>query len=127
MAEINIPEGYNQVMPYLILESPELFFEFTRNVFNAKEKMRHVNEENGLVHGEVIIGESCIMFGGSGDTWQPTTAGLFVYVEDADASYQKAIVAGATVVMELSDRDYGRTCGIKDPCGNTWWITAIKS
>ena len=54
---------------------------------------------------------------------QVTQAFLF---ENADESYKKAIDEGATTVMELSDQDYGRTCGVSDPFGNTWWITSVK-
>ena len=53
-------------------------------------------------------------------------AGLFIYVEDADETYKKAIEEGATVVTTLSDQAYGRSGGVKDPFGNTWWITAAK-
>jgi len=66
------------------------------------------------------------MFGGSTEDWSVMTAGLFIYVEDADATYQKAMEAGAATVMALSDQAYGRTCGVKDPEGNTWWITSVK-
>ncbi len=53
-------------------------------------------------------------------------AGMFIYVDDADTAYQKALTAGATTVegQEPSDKEYGRACGIKDPFGNTWWITS---
>lgn len=126
MSTVNIPKDYNRVMPYLILKDPGQFFEFTKQVFNATEKMRHVHESNGLVHGEILIGDSCIMFGGSGEQWEQMPAGLFVYVENADETFQKALDAGGTVVMGLSDQEYGRTCGVKDPTGNTWWITSIN-
>ena len=51
-----------------------------------------------------------------------------VHVGDADATYKKALAAGSLTVdgQEPSDKDYGRTCGVKDPFGNTWWITSIK-
>ena len=77
-------------------------------------------------HAEILIEENCIMLGGSTDEWSVMTAGLFIYVADADATYRKALDAGATTVMELSDQSYGRTCGIKDLEGNTWWVTSIK-
>jgi PhnB protein len=126
MSAVHIPPGYNQVMPYLILDDPERFFEFTKTVFDAVEKSRHTDATRGLVHGEVLIGKACIMFGGRSGDWPPMTSGLFVYVSDADAYFTKAIGAGATVVMELTNQEYGRTCGVKDPCGNTWWITSTK-
>jgi len=61
---------------------------------------------------------------GSGE-WEPLTASLFIYVNNADFSYAKALELGCTSVMELSDQPYGRTCGVKDVFGNVWWITSI--
>jgi uncharacterized glyoxalase superfamily protein PhnB len=78
------------------------------------------------MHSEINISGSTIMFCDAPDQWRTATANLFVYVDDADKAYQRAIENGATTVMELSDQDYGRTCGVTDPCGNTWWITSIK-
>ena len=66
------------------------------------------------------------MFADTTDKFKTSNAGLFIYVENADESYKKAIDEGATTVMELSDQDYGRTCGVSDPFGNTWWITSVK-
>ncbi|HTM66582.1 MAG TPA: VOC family protein [Flavipsychrobacter sp.] len=122
---LNIPQGYQQVMPYLILKDPQRFIDFTARVFGAKGKTRQMKGDK-IGHAEILIGENCIMFGGSTEDWSVMTAGLFIYVEDADATYQKAMEAGAETVMELSDQGYGRTCGVKDPEGNTWWITSVK-
>jgi uncharacterized glyoxalase superfamily protein PhnB len=47
-------------------------------------------------------------------------------VEDADKSFEAAKDNGAEVMTELSDQDYGRTCGVTDPTGNVWWITSLK-
>ena len=121
---INIPPGYQQVMPYLILEDPEKFIEFTKAVFDATEKMKDT-QDGEIRHAEILIGNNCIMFGKSSDQWTVMNSGLFIYVEDADATFQKALNAGAAIVMELSDKNYGRTGGIKDPTGNTWWITSV--
>jgi dihydrofolate reductase len=54
------------------------------------------------------------------------TSGLFVYVANADETYNKAIEAGASVKTVLSDQQYGRSGGVIDPFGNTWWITSVK-
>lgn len=59
------------------------------------------------------------------EDWLPQTAGLFTYVENADESFRKAKEAGAETIMEPVDREYGRSCGVKDPCDNTWWITSV--
>ena len=57
--------------------------------------------------------------------WKPATANMFVYVDNADARYKKAIDAGSETVMEPADQDYGRSCGVTDPFGNVWWITSV--
>jgi PhnB protein len=65
------------------------------------------------------------MLGGATNEWPPLTSSLFIYVEDADASYAKALASGCTSIMELSDQEYGRTCGAKYVYGNIWWITSV--
>lgn len=124
--ENDIPGYYNAVMPYLILKSVEDFIEFTKIVFGAEEKMRHPDSDGRVVHAEVLIGDSTIMAGESTDQWNIQNAGLYINVNSADEIYQKALNAGAKTVMKLSDQEYGRTCGVKDPSGNTWWITSQK-
>lgn len=125
MQKLNIPEDYQVVMPYLLIPDAGRFTEFTKKVFGATEKHMVVREPQIVVHGEVMIGDSMIMFADCLD--QPSQpGGMFVYVVDADDTYQKALDNGATSVMPLSDQPYGRTCGVKDPSGNTWWITTHK-
>ena len=51
---------------------------------------------------------------------------LFVYCEDADAMFNRAVEHGAKVLMPMADKDYGRTGGVEDPFGFTWWITTHK-
>ncbi|MEX0904441.1 MAG: VOC family protein [Balneolaceae bacterium] len=118
------PEYYNTVMPYLILKDVEQFLDFTKKVFGAEEKMKHTDDDGRVIHAEIVIGDSTIMTGQSGGEFEPQPAGLYINVDSADEMYQKALDAGATSVMELSDQDYGRTCGVKDPSGNTWWTTS---
>jgi PhnB protein len=117
------PAGYNTVMPYLILKGANDFLAFTKEVFGAEEKMKHMRDENTIMHGEIKIGDSVIMFAESTDAFRVDNAGLFLYVAEADATYNKALAKGATSVMAMSDQPYGRTGGVKDPFGNTWWIT----
>ena len=124
MTEINIPEGYNHVMPYLIIEHPEKFLEFTQTVFAATEKMKVMRDEHTIMHAEVVIGDSCIMFAGATEEFAVQNAGLYINVANADETYKTALANGATEVMPPSDREYGRSGGVKDPCGNTWWITS---
>jgi PhnB protein len=126
---MNLPKGHQAVMPYLMLEGAMRFIDFTRSVFNASltTDMHRLREDNETVmHSEIRIGGSTIMFTDATEQWTKQTANLFVYVENADDTYAKALASGATTIMELSDQSYGRTCGVKDPFGNTWWITSVN-
>lgn len=119
------PDYYRTVMPYLIVEDAAAFLEFTKTVFGAEEKM-NTRDKEGIRHAEITIGDSTIMLGQSGGPWEPQPAGLYINVDSADETYQKALNAGATTIMELSNENYGRTCGVLDPSGNTWWITSAS-
>ncbi len=122
--EVYIPEGYNRVMPYLIIQNTDEFLAFTKLVFSAEEKMKVLRDSTTIMHGEILIGESCIMFAGATEEYTVQNAGMYINVADADETYKKALDAGGTSIMEPTDQEYGRSCGVKDPCGNTWWITA---
>ncbi|MBV8251942.1 MAG: VOC family protein [Chitinophaga sp.] len=121
---MKLPEGYQRVMPYLILKHAEGFFDFTRKVFGATEKMR-VFEQDVFKHGEIQIGDCTIMFGGGNTDWGYQPAGLFIYVEDADKTFQTAVDYGCKAIMPIADQSYGRSGGVQDPYGNTWWITSV--
>ena len=126
MNTLTIPEKHQAVMPYLILAGAARFIEFTKKVFDAKETALYPRENaEGIMHAEIMIGNSTIMFADSTEQWKSQTAGLFIYVKNADDVYSKAIAEGAETLQEPSDKDYGRTCGVKDPLGNTWWITSL--
>ena len=116
---MNIPNGHQAVMPYLMMEDADGFIEFTKGVFDAEVLQREMRD--GIVgHCEINIGGSTIMFSQSRGEWKPATANMFVYVADADAAYKKAVDAGSETVMPPADQDYGRSCGVTDPFGNTW-------
>jgi PhnB protein len=67
------------------------------------------------------------MIGESPNETQTSTAMLYLYVEDVDSTYQRALRAGATPLMEPADQFYGdRNGGVLDPCGNKWWIATHK-
>ncbi|MBI5370640.1 MAG: VOC family protein [Sphingobacteriales bacterium] len=123
---MKIPNGHQAVMPYLMLRSATAFTGFVKTVFNATQSFSRMREDGTtLMHGEVQVNGSTIMFCDVTSDWEEANANLFVYVDNADEVFAKAIEAGASVVMELRDESYGRTCGVKDPVGNTWWITSV--
>ncbi len=126
MENVKVPDGYQTLMPYLIVPDASKFIEFTQKVFGAKEKNKSMRDENTIMHAEITIGNSTIMFADGTEQYKPQPAGIFIYVSNADETYQKALAEGAVSVNELSDQSYGRSCGVKDSFGNTWWITSEK-
>jgi PhnB protein len=120
-----IRSGFRRVTPYLVTEDGNALLDFVRQAFGAEELMRATTPTG--VHGEVRIGDSSLMIGGGiaghkfPSTLHPTA--LHVYVQDADAVYKKALAAGATLVDEPRDQEYGeRSATVKDAAGNFWYI-----
>lgn len=125
---MNIAKGHQPLMPYLILKNAKAFIDFTKKVFGAKEvyKGYRDNDNKTIEHAEVQINGCNILFADVTPFFDVANANLFIYVDDADASYQLAIENGCTEINELADQEYGRSCGVQDPFGNVWWITSLK-
>ena len=122
---MKIPEGYQTVMPYLLINGADKFIDFTQKVFGAKLILKEMRDEQHIMHAEVNIGGSLIMFADSTEEFKHREATFMVYVNDADITFNKAVAEGAEVVRDISDQQYGRTGGVKDPFGITWWITSV--
>jgi len=121
-----VPADYQTVAAYLIIPAAAGFIQFTQNVFKAELLSKHMREnENVIMHGEIKIGNSIIMFADSAEQFTPQPAGFFVWVENTDETYQQALDNGAVVVTKIADQSYGRSGGVKDAHGNAWWITSV--
>ncbi len=118
-----IPDGYSTVTPYLIVSSITDTIQFLKNAFDAKEIRTMVGKDGTPNHSEVEVGSSKVMMGQASGEWRAQPGQFYVYVEDADSTYQRALQAGAKSIMEPKDQFYGdRHGGVIDPVGNTWWI-----
>src|SRR5690348_6710780 len=110
---MNIPEGYQAVMPYLILNDPEEFIEFTQKVYNATSKYKEMREDGHTIrHAEMDISGSVSMCAQSSDQVPAQAANLFVYVDDAGGTYANALENGATSINAPADQSYGQSCGV---------------
>jgi uncharacterized glyoxalase superfamily protein PhnB len=123
MQKIDFPPGYQQVMPYLIINDAAGFIQFMKDVFDAEEVMKHMRSETVIMHAEIKIGDCVIMFADATEQFGRRSGGFFIYVEDAYTTYTKAIAKGATSLMPVSNQSYGRSGGVVDPYGNQWWVT----
>ena len=125
-----VPRGFRMVTPYLVAADGLALLDFVQTAFGGKETERVIMPTG--VHGEVQIGDTRLMLGGGlpdkqfpADRLQP--GALHVYVEDADAVTKRAVAAGATLIDEPRDQDYGeRSSTVKDAAGNIWYIATAK-
>ena len=117
------PDGYHSVTPYLVVDGAARLIDFLEQTFDAEEVERFAAPGNRIGHAELRVGDSLVMLGDARGEHKPMQAMLYVYVDDVDAAYQRALAAGAESVQAPTDQFYGdRSGGVKDPCGNLWYI-----
>ncbi len=115
--------SYRTVTPYLVVSNADDELAFLKAAFGGTEVLCHRNADNSVMHAEIKIGDSLVMLGQAGGPWTPHRAGLYLWVEDVDATYGRALAAGATSESEPEDKPYGhRNAGVIDSNGITWWI-----
>jgi PhnB protein len=132
-----VPEGYHTVTPQLTLDNAAQAIEWYKKALGAEELARAVGPDGKIMHAEVRIGDSRIMMndammGGKGaKAMGGSPASLWVYVEDCDALFNRAVAAGAQVppgpMGALADQFWGDRCGsFTDPQGYRWTIATHK-
>jgi PhnB protein len=130
-----IPKGFHSVTPYLTVSDAARALEFYKRAFGAQEIMRMDGPDGKVGHAEIKIGDSIIMLADempgtscrSPQSLGATTAGVFLYVEDADAAFKQALSAGAQIEAPLDDMFWGDRYGrLKDPFGHSWSVATHK-
>ena len=125
MAVKPIPENYPRVSPYLVVKNVEETMDFIQYVFEGKVREKRVMPDGSVNHGEMNIGNSVILMGKATEDYPPLNAMLYIYVEDTDKAYSRAIEKGAVSVMEPANQFYGdRNAGVKDKNGISWWMAS---
>lgn len=114
-------ENRHAVTPYLTVRNPAELIDFVAAAFNGIEHFRAAGSAGGM-HAEVSIGDSVVMIGGA-EHIEPMPTAIHLYIPDVDEAYDRAIKAGATSLMPVSDMPYGeRSGGVEDAHGNHWYI-----
>jgi PhnB protein len=124
-----IPDGYHSITPYLIVRGGARAIEFYKKAFGATERFRMAAAEGVIMHAEIDIGGSCVMLADEGKEFRgPEALGgspvtILLYVEDVDATVNRAVEAGAKLTRPVENQFYGdRTGGITDPFGHVWYV-----
>ena len=111
-----IPEGWHSVTPRLVVHDVGKLVEFLKQAFGATGELRTDRPS------KLRIGDSLVLVSGVGPR-DPMPAFLYLYVDDTDTTYQRALEAGAVSLEEPEDMPYGDRRGmVKDPCDNIWQI-----
>jgi PhnB protein len=124
-----IPDEYPRVTPYLIVAGANAAIDFYTSVLGATERVRMDGPDGKVGHAELGLGEAVIMLADENPEMEargPRTIGgtpvtLHVYVEDADAVFERAVQAGAKPLRAVEDQFYGDRSGqFEDPFGHRW-------
>lgn len=135
MAVKPIPEGYEGVTPYLIVDNGAEALEFYKTVFGATELLRVPGPGGKIGHAEVKIGNSVVMLADehpdmgfrAPKTYGGTPVSLMFYTEDVDSIFKKAVAAGSRELRAVADQFYGDRSGtLTDPFGHVWTIATHK-
>ena len=116
--------GFHTITPYLIVPGVARLIDFLTTTFAASEQLRKFRPDGSIMHAELQIGDSMLMMGEPMENYGPMPTSIFIYVEDCDATFAKAIEAGGVSVMKPTDmvEAGSRYGGVKDPSGNIWWV-----
>jgi PhnB protein len=127
MENVNpIPQGFHTITPYLIVSDASRLIDFIKKSFNATEIDRF-ETDNTILHAILQIGDSKIMISDSNQNMKPMPCFLYLYVDNVDETFQRAIAAGAISMREPTDEFYGdRGAGVLDFAGNNWYIATHK-
>lgn len=123
MAVKPVRDGFHTVTPYLLVAGVARLISFASDAFEADVLSRETRPDGEIMHAEVRIGDSMVIMGEASDEFGSMPASIYLYVNDCDVVYQRALDAGGSSVFEITDLPSGeRYGGVRDPCGNIWWI-----
>jgi uncharacterized glyoxalase superfamily protein PhnB len=128
-----VPKGFSTITPQLVLDNAAQTMEWYVKALGAKEVSRSLGPDGKVMHAELWIGNSPFMvndamMGSKGpQALGGSPASFWIYVDDADALFNRAVSAGAKVQMPMADQFWGDGAGsVADPGGYSWWIATRK-
>jgi uncharacterized glyoxalase superfamily protein PhnB len=128
-----VPEGFQTITAQLVLDNAAQTIEWYKRALGAEEVSRSVGPDGKIMHADIKIGTSHFMvndpmMGSKGpQALGGSPASFWLYVDDSDKLFNKAVSAGGKVQMPLENQFWGDRAGaIADPAGYTWWIASRK-
>jgi PhnB protein len=119
--------GFNNIAPYVVVKGAARLIEFLKTAFQGTERLRMPRPDGAIMHAEVGIGNSVIELADASEQHPPRPVTVHLYVDDADAAYDRALRAGATSIYSVDEHVSGDRQGCaKDEWGNVWYIAMAK-
>jgi PhnB protein len=120
-----VPPGFGTVFPYMVVDDPDRLASFLTDVFDATEAGRTVMPGGRIANIRMSVGSSTFMISQAAPDGMAAMAGAYyVYVNDVDRAFDKAIAEGAEQYFAPADMPYkDRQAGVKDAFGNYWFIS----
>jgi uncharacterized glyoxalase superfamily protein PhnB len=118
-----IPEGFHAITPYLFAQGATQLIDFISAAFQGELIFQQRRPDGTVMHATMRIGDSMLMLADSTPEFDAMRSSIYLYVADCDAVYQRALDFGGVSVFPMMTLPSGeRYGGIKDPCGNVWWV-----
>ena len=120
--------GFDNITPYMVVNGAAKFLDFLKTAFQGTERLRVPRPDGEVMHAEIGIGNSVIELADASEQHPPRKNTIHLYVDDADASYEWALRAGATSIYQVGEHVSGDRQGCaKDEWGNVWYIAQAKN
>jgi PhnB protein len=118
-----IPEGFNSITPYLFAEGASRLIDFISTAFEGELMFQQKRPDGTIMHATIRVGDSMLMLADPTPEFRAMPTSIYLYVPDCDTVYQRALDSGGVSVFPMMTLPSGqRYGGIKDPCGNIWWV-----
>ncbi len=118
-----IRDGFRTVTPYLFAHNASQLVEFISTAFGGSEIYRKERPDGAIIHAEMRVGDCMVMLAEATIQFGPMPTSIYLYVTDSDSIYHQALKAGGLSVFPIMTLPNGeRYGGVKDPCGNIWWV-----
>ena len=122
-----LPPGFRNIVPYFLVNGAARFIDFLKAGLGAEERLRIPLPGGSVMHAELRIGDSIVEVADANEKFAARPMTIHLYVKDADATYGKALQAGATSISKVEDMQWGDRQGVvRDPFGNIWNIGMPK-
>ncbi len=122
LAGSSAPES---LIPSFHVKGADKLIDFLVHGLGGTGVEKHTTNDGTIVYAKVHLGGSTVELGEAKGPYQPKKTAIYLNVDDVDATYERALAAGATSISAPADQPYGdRNCGVTDPFGHVWYIAS---